>query len=137
MQSKDVNYIGAYAEQLFSAECLKRQINVCRPLIDSSIYDCIVDVRNELFKIQIKSTTKTPIEGDPNIHIPIMNGNKKEYTKDCVDYFAIYVEYYNGFFIFPNKGDMSAVRLSLDGKYQYYFNNYQFKENQLEICFET
>lgn len=44
-----------------------------------------------------------------------------------VDFFAVYSEYFGGFFIFPNTGSMKAIRLSMHGKNSIYFNNFAFK----------
>lgn len=135
--TKDTNYIGCFAEELFSAECIKRGISVCKPVLDSSIYDCIIDVNKELLKIQIKSTTKEPRDDDPNIQVPIMNGNKQKYIIGSVDYFSVYSTYYEGFFIFPNTGNMQGVRISLTGIRKHFFNNFDFNNesryNQLDL----
>jgi len=95
------------------------------PILDSSPYDCILDVNGRLLKIQIKSTQKKPLEGRNSVNVPIQN-SKTNYTKDLVDYFAIYSEYYDGFFVFPNKGEMKSIRLSLTGKNKIYFCNFGF-----------
>ena len=133
----DTNYIGCYAEELFSAECIKRGIAVNKPVLDSSIYDCVIDVKGELLKIQIKATTKEPRDKDPNIQVPLMNGNKQNYILGSVDYFAVYSTHYNGFFIFPNSGGMQGVRVSLTGSRKHFFNNFDFIEdnryNQLDL----
>lgn len=133
----DSNYIGCYAEELFSAECIKRGITVNKPVLDSSIYDCVIDVKGELLKIQIKSTTKKPRDKDPNINVQLMNGNKKDYTINAIDYFAIYSDYYEGFFIFPNTGSMQAVRVSMTGSRKHFFNNFDFinenRYNQISL----
>jgi len=137
MSFKDSNFTGCFAEQLFSAECLRRNIPICFPVLDSSPYDCIIDVNKELLKIQIKSTTKIPNEGEPNVQVTLTNGIKINYTLDNVDYFVIWSEFYNGFFIFPNMGDMQAVRISLTGERKHQFNNFDFNKesryNQLEL----
>ena len=96
------------------------------PLSPTSIYDCIVDNGEDLFKIQIKSTIRVPEkENLTAIHIPLQN-NKRIYDKRNVDYFAVYVTLYDGFFIFKNVGNMQSVRLSLVGKYSTNFNNFVF-----------
>jgi len=124
----DCNYIGCYGETLFFAECIKRGYNVSKPILDSSVYDCIVDTHSGLYKVQIKSTGKEPREEDPNIQIALQN-NKKDYSIDLVDYFAVYSTYYNGFFIFKNQGDMQSIRFSLTGKWKDYFNNFNFSKD--------
>jgi hypothetical protein len=123
----DSNQRGCLAEYLFATECIKKGYNVSMPLLDSSIYDMIVDTGNKLIKIQIKSTTKSPDrENHKSVHIPIQN-NKREYFKDQINYFAIWVNFFNGFFIFKNTGNMQSIRLSLNGKNAKFFNNFAFK----------
>ena len=105
--------------------------------MDSSPYDCIVDVNQELLKVQIKSTTKTPNEGEPNVQVTLINGVKINYTLGNVDYFVVWSQFYDGFFIFPNTGNMQAVRISLTGERKHQFNNFDFNKesryNQLEL----
>lgn len=97
------------------------------PLLDSSIYDCLVDVDGKIYKIQIKSTIKTPYKASQStVHIPIQN-NKTLYTKDNVDFFAIWVQYFDGFFIIKKSGNVQSIRLSKVGKYSKYFNNFAFE----------
>ena len=45
------------------------------------------------------------------------------YDSDYVDYFALWSEEYNGFFILKNEGQKS-LRLSLHNKYKENFNNF-------------
>ena len=104
---------------------MKRGLKVSFPLMDSSPYDCLVDDGKELYRMQIKATAKKPIGGRNSVNIPLNNA-KSIYTKNNVDYFAVYSVYYGGFFIFKNKGNMQAIRLSLTGKNKIYFNNFVF-----------
>ena len=97
------------------------------PLLDASIYDCIVDTGDRLIKVQIKTTAKIPINDSKNIHVPIQNNKNKDYPKNRVDFFAVWSSFFGGFFIFENIGNMSAVRISLDGKNSKYFNNFGFE----------
>jgi hypothetical protein len=123
----DNNQRGCIAEYLFGVECLKMGYNVSMPLLDSSIYDCVVDNGDKLFKIQIKSTIKKPDNvNHSTIHIRL-NNNKRPYNKEDVDYFACYVDMFSGFFIVKNTGDMQSLRLSLNGKYKENFNNFVFE----------
>ena len=123
------NQRGCFSEYLFATECIKRGYQVSMPLSPASIYDCIVDNGVDLFKIQIKSTIRTPEkENLTTIHVPLQN-NKRIYDKGNVDYFAVYVTLYDGFFIFKNNGNMQSVRLSLVGKYSKNFNNFVFSRD--------
>jgi hypothetical protein len=124
----DCNYIGCYGETLFFAECIKRGYNVSKPILDSSVYDCIVDTHSGLYKVQIKSTGKEPSDGESNIKINIQN-SQKDYSIELIDYFAVYSTYYNGFFIFRNEGNMQAIRFNLSGKWRDAFNNYNFNKD--------
>lgn len=118
----DINHRGCLAEYQFAAECLKRGIEVSFPLLDSSVYDCIIDHNGKLLKIQVKSTGKKPRENRNTVQVSF-HGN---YPKNKVDYFAIYVDIYEGFFIFPNDGVQQAIRLSKDNKNSIYYNNFTF-----------
>ena len=122
----DGNQRGCLAEYLFATECMKLGYQVSIPLSNKSIYDCIVDTGKNLFKIQIKSSIKIPdYETHSTVHVPLQN-NKRIYTKDRVDYFAVWSSFFNGWFIFKNSGKMQSIRISLKGKYQKYFNNFVF-----------
>lgn len=119
------NQLGCYAEYLFCTECIKRGYEVSMPLLHSSVYDCIVDTGKNVFKIQIKASEKVPTDRINSVNIPLAN-SKSIYTVNEVDYFAVFSSYYNGFFIFPNKGDMKSFRASLNGKNKIYFNRFSF-----------
>lgn len=95
------------------------------PLLQTSIYDCIVDTGKGVFKIQIKASEKVPTDRENSVNIPLVN-SKSIYTVEKVDYFAVFSSFYNGFFIFPNKGEMKSFRASLKGKNKMYFNRFSF-----------
>lgn len=123
----DSNQKGCLAEYLFATECMKRNYQVSMPLIDSSIYDCIVDTGDRLLKIQIKSSSKTPEnEYIKNVQIPLQN-NKCTYEKTKVDFFAVWSDFFNGWFIFKNNGNMQSIRVSITGRHKKYFNNFAFE----------
>ena len=122
----DNNQRGCLAEYTFATECIKRGYAVSFPLIDSSPYDCIVDTGDRLIKIQVKSTNKGFDGYHKSIHARIANA-KADYTLDKVDYFAVWVDCYEGFFVFKNKGNMKAIRLSIHGKNKIFFNNFAFE----------
>lgn len=127
------NQRGCFSEYLFATECVKRGYYVSMPLSDESVYDCIVDNGIDLYKIQIKSTIKLPERNSiTTIQVPIQNC-KRFYKKKDVDYFAIYVYHFDGFFIFKNEGNMQSVRLSLVGKYSKNFNNFVFERDSQSL----
>jgi len=92
--------------------------------MDASIYDCVVDTGNKLFRVQVKSTIKEPVKKSVNNVQVVLANCKSTYTKELIDYFAVWCDYYDGFFIFKNKGNMQTIRLSLIGKNKIYFNNF-------------
>ena len=121
----DSNQLGCFAEYLFASECTKRGFIVSMPILDSSVYDCIIDIKGRLLKIQIKSTEKTPLFHRKSVCLPLHNENNK-YTVEKIDWFCVYSKYFNGFFNFPNIGNMQSIRLSKTGKNSIYFNNFVF-----------
>jgi len=123
----DVNCKGMYAEYLFASECIKRGIFPSKPMMDSSIYDMIVEQDGKLYKVQIKYCGKIPTDRN-SVHVSLYNGAKSSYTNQFVDLFAIYSEYFDGFFIVKNTGNMQALRLNKakDSKYGNNFNNFDF-----------
>lgn len=118
----DTNRNGCVAEYRFAVMAMQNGFEVSFPLLDSSVYDCILDKDNKFYKIQVKSTIKKPID-QKAVHA-VLNNSKSLYTKERIDYFAIWVEFYNGFFIVKNMGNMQSIRLSPFGKYSKNFNNF-------------
>jgi len=123
----DTNHLGCFAEYLFCAECTKRGFVVSMPILDSSVYDCVVDHNDNLYKVQVKATAKKPLGGRNSVNIPL-NNSKSLYTKNKVDFFAVYSIHFDGFFVFPNTGNMQSIRLSTKGKNKIYFNNFELFE---------
>lgn len=121
----DSNHFGCFVEHLFAAECTKRGFIVSMPVLHSCVYDCVIDVNGNFFKIQIKGTQKKPIKNRKSVHLPLCNNDNK-YNLQNVDWFCVYSEYYNGFFNFRNTGNMQSIRLSITGKNSIYFNNFVF-----------
>jgi len=125
----DTNSKGAYAEYMFACECLRHGFYPSFPILDSSVYDVLVDTGSNIIKVQVKYTAKVPSDRN-SVQVPIMNGNKVNYTLEFVDYFAIYSEYFSGFFIIKNTGSIQALRLNSKkgSKYELQFNNFSFNE---------
>lgn len=87
------HFIGEITEQQVALEFLKLGILLSKPLVQSSRYDFIADIKNKLYKIQVKtcnltkdksgicfatSTSHTNTQGTLNI----------SYTAEDVDFFA-------------------------------------------------
>lgn len=120
----NINQKGCFAEYKFATMAIENGFNVSMPLLDASAYDCILEKNNILYKIQVKymsegryckSTQKTP-----QIEIKHSGGY---YSSEDVDFFVVWHEKYNGFFILPNNGQR-AFALSKDNKYKDNFNNF-------------
>ena len=118
----DINHRGCIAEYDFATECMKRGIEISFPLLHTSIYDCIIDFQGRLLKIQIKSTGQDLAKHRRTVQVAFHGA----YPKDKVDYFAIYVDLFSGFFIFPNNGTQQSVRLNLNNINSKYYNNFSF-----------
>jgi hypothetical protein len=114
--------LGCTAEYRFAVMAMENNLRVSMPLLDASPYDCILELSNgDLKKIQIKSTAKPIVPR--GIHVTLHTTNRY-YKLNEVDYFAIWVEVFNGFFIIKNIGTNSAFKFTRNGKYSKNFNNF-------------
>ncbi len=118
----DHNQLGCLAEYKFSVKAIQEGFNVSMPLLDSSPYDCIIERDLKLYKIQVKNVSASRKFNRDSIHV-VLRRSTNFYTKDEVDFFAIYFTVLDGFFIIPNYQQRS-VRLSMQGKYKDNFNNF-------------
>ena len=118
----DLNTIGCIAEYQFAVEAMKRGFFVSFPLLDASPYDCVLDTGKGFKKIQIKSVTKD----EEVIRSFVRKTNNQVYSKKDVDYFAIYVQHHNGFYIFKNNGKTKSITLGKNIDTKKYFNNFVF-----------
>lgn len=118
----DHNQLGCLAEYKFSTRAIENGFNVSMPLLDSSPYDCIVERNLKLYKIQVKNVSENRKFNRDSIHI-VLRRSTNFYTKEEVDFFAIYFTVLDGFFIVPNC-EQKSIRLSIDGKYKTNFNNF-------------
>tara|TARA_A100001201_G_scaffold37890_3_gene39812 strand:+ start:8523 stop:8894 length:372 start_codon:yes stop_codon:yes gene_type:complete len=120
------NLLGCTAEYKFATMAMENGLFVSMPLLDSSPYDCIIELPNyNLRKIQIKSTAKPEVPR--GIHVTL-HTNNRYYKLNEVDYFAIWVAVFNGFFIIKNTGTNSAFKFTRNGKYSNNFNNFAIIE---------
>lgn len=90
------HFIGEITERQVALEFLKQGILLSKPLVQSSRYDFIADINNNLYKIQVKtgtfkenaylefatSTSHTNTQGTINM----------SYSEDDVDFFATMYE---------------------------------------------
>lgn len=92
------HYIGEITEQQVAIEFLKLGIQVCKPLVQSSRYDFVVDIDDKLYKIQVK--TSTPKGNNSYIEFATSTSHTNSrgtvnlnYSEKDVDFFATM---YNG-----------------------------------------
>ena len=123
--TKDINYLGCMAEYKFCTECTSRGYIVSMPILDSSPYDVVIDTHQGIYKIQVKYTSQAPRDSRSSVNI-VLESKRRNYSLQNVDFFAVYVEHFQGFFVVPNSGEMESLRLSTTGKYSDYFNNFAF-----------
>ena len=119
----DSNQKGCFAEYKFATRAIEKGFNVSMPLLDSSAYDCILEKNGSVFKIQIKYVSKNRAEDPIRSMRVTLHREGGAYPKRLCDFFAIWFEKYDGFFIIPNE-EQKSMRMSLDNKYAENFNNF-------------
>lgn len=83
--------IGLGAELRFNCEAVERGLMVSIPC-GEQIYDCIVDSGDNLFRVQVKSTSKERFDKKDKFRVLLTSGNaKRPYTSKEIDVFAIYI----------------------------------------------
>ena len=117
------NQKGCFAEYHFAATAISLGYNVSTPLANSSYYDCILEKDGKMFKIQVKYLGKDRLRRGNSMQITLRRTGLPSYEKKYVDYFALWDEYNNGFFIIPNLGQTS-LKININGKYKNNFNNF-------------
>ena len=117
------NQKGCFAEYHFAATAISLGYNVSTPLLNSSYYDCILEKDGKLFKIQIKYLGKDRSRRGNSMQITLRRTGLPSYEKKYVDYFALWDESNDGFFIIPNLGQTS-LKININGKYKNNFNNF-------------
>ena len=91
--------------------------------MNSSYYDCILEKDGKMFKIQVKYLGKDRLRRGNSMQITLRRTGLPSYEKKYVDYFALWDESNNGFFIIPNLGQTS-LKININGKYKNNFNNF-------------
>ena len=117
------NQKGCFAEYHFATTAMLKGFNISFPLLDSTKYDCIIEKDGKLFKIQIKYLGKDRYKHKRSIQITLKRTGTKSYNLNDVDYFALWHEIKNGFYIIKNTGQ-SSFKITDGGIYQNNFNNF-------------
>ena len=92
-------------------------LQVSKPILDASVYDCIIDNGKRLIKVQVKSRSISD-RGDKNNMIQW--GNNR-YKPTDFEYYAIYLHQTGDWLIMENKNQIS---MRLNQKNRDKFNNF-------------
>ena len=103
------NQKGCFAEYHFATTAIKQGFNVSMPLLDSSMYDCILEKNGKLFKFQVKYLGANRYKHGRSIQIVLKRTGTPTYDSNYVDYFALWSEEYDGFFIIKNEGQKLSL----------------------------
>jgi hypothetical protein len=117
------NQKGCFAEYHFAATAISNGYNVSTPLSSSSYYDCILEKNGKLFKIQVKYLGINRLRRGNSMQITLRRTGLSSYEKKYVDFFALWDEGNDGFFIIPNLGQ-TCLKININGKYKENFNNF-------------
>ena len=104
---KNAKKCGELAETLFAAEIMRRGGVPSKPLGDSTPYDWLVHVGKKIWRVQVKSTWHCVIRkgkrSASKCRVTISAGNyaKTVYTKQAIDFVAIYVDPFSSWIIIP------------------------------------
>ena len=115
--------IGDYSESLFIFKCIQNNFVVCKPFSQNSRYDFIIDVKNSLYRVQVKCTNFIR-PADNQCHVRI------DYTKEEIDWFAIHMNKMECWYILPIEvvEGMKRFCVTIDksSKYDIFKNNFAF-----------
>tara|TARA_Y100000114_G_C11525348_1_gene215451 strand:+ start:124 stop:498 length:375 start_codon:yes stop_codon:yes gene_type:complete len=117
------NQKGCFAEYHFATTAMRHGFRVSKPLLDSSKYDCILEKSGKLTKIQIKYLGIQRYKHGKSVQVTLKRKGKKTYELEFVDFFALWHEAKNGFYIIRNIGQKS-FKFTDNGKYSKNFNNF-------------
>ena len=117
------NQKGCFAEYHFATTAMLNGFNISFPLLDSTKYDCIIEKAGKLFKIQVKYLGKYRYKHGNSVQITLRRTGATSYDINDVDYFALWHEAKNAFYIIKNLGQKS-FKITDGGVYQKNFNNF-------------
>jgi len=156
--NSDTNLNGNYAEQKFILECLAKKINnILKPININSPYDFIIDINNNLLRIQIKSTWSERKTGNKNFStkekykIGLSSDKHKKYPVNSFDFLIAYIGDFdiwyiipshliinmNSFNVYPTDNYVKSTRDA--GKFEIFKNNWDilFDDNKLNIALNS
>ena len=95
--------IGEIAEAAFIFEALRNNLQISKPFGDNYSYDFIIDNKFNLYKVQVKSTSKMQKRSRHFAYkILLCQGlNSRKYNANSIDYFAVFIHPENCWYIIP------------------------------------
>jgi hypothetical protein len=88
---------GEWAELRFMARAAEQGLHITKPWGDSRRYDFVVEHQGRFQRVQVKSTSRKL----RNCYICSVRGGNKPYSKDEVDFIAMYVIEKDVWYIIP------------------------------------
>src|SRR5882724_7975722 len=124
---------GDIAEAVFGLRSMQRGWVVSKPCAEKQAYDHIIDNRCNLLRIQVKSTTTLYSKNRYHVNMGRGEHTKIAYTKNDIDFFAIYLLPEDAWYIFPVEFAAGRVGLSVPKadhaqgtKYEPYLNAWHY-----------
>ena len=115
--------LGEYSESLFTTRCIEMGYIVSKPFSHYTRYDLVIDVNNSLHRVQVKSTEYLRNK-DNQCNVKI------DYTKDEIDWFAIYFKIFKSWYVLPIEAVDGIVQFSVKkdskSKYNIFKDNFGF-----------
>ena len=110
----DTKLIGDLVEAKFLALCIEYGIAISKPFGDNIRYDFIIDINGVLLRIQCKHgrVKGNCILANTCSHSPYSNIPRRSYVGDA-DYFAVYSEYTDKFYLVKIDNSTPIGNLSL------------------------
>jgi hypothetical protein len=121
---------GEWAEVCFAAEVLRRGWRISRPYGDSCLYDCIVDVRGCISRVQVKSVDRKSRSRIRCYPVNMVHGRRYHlrYSPREVDVIAVFIVPKSMWYIVPIKAVDGRGLLSFAGDKKITGGLEQFRE---------
>jgi hypothetical protein len=97
---KDAKHRGEWTELNFMSRAAERGFNVSKPWGDSARYDVAVELGGHFLRVQVKSTIARAYGG---YVVAIKSSRCQYYTRDQIDFFAVFVILEDIWYILPAK----------------------------------
>jgi len=106
---REAKKYGELAETLFAAEIMRRGGVPSKPVGDSAQYDWLVHVGRKIWRVQVKSSWACVLNragkrsaSRCRVNISSGHSSKRVYTKETIDFVAVYVDPFTAWMIIPS-----------------------------------